>query len=179
MFPVKFRSYLSRHPTEKKSKDSIRCNFCKKSLKATGRSATTFICRIKRKHTIDVQKDKVSATPVANKKSNLTQANTSSQPLFPNKASNSKENGPEANGSMESGRKREDILSFLILDLSKQVALKKLCSKTVFKDNLQLSVLDKPGMKQLISKITGGLKAPSRRTIHRHMNVAARKQELS
>jgi hypothetical protein len=60
---------------KKGSKESIRCNFCRGSLKAKGASAMTFIYYLKRKHTIDMHTDEVYAAGAAHNKPNPTKKN--------------------------------------------------------------------------------------------------------
>jgi hypothetical protein len=66
---------ISLGTLRKKSKESIRSNFYRVFLKAKGVSAMTFIYYLKRKHTIDMHKDKVYAVGAAHKKPNKKKKN--------------------------------------------------------------------------------------------------------
>ena len=120
---------------KKGSKENIRCNFWRVSLKAKGVSAITFIYYLKRKHTINIHKDKVYAAAAANNKPKPTKKNIKSGG-FPWESSESKASDTEGDGVMKSGIRRADIRRFFSSNRSKQTALRMFCCKTLFKDKL-------------------------------------------
>ena len=84
-------------PFEKGITESIRCNFCKVSLKAKGVSTTTFIYHLKRKDIIDVHKNKLGGWCSKLQTQTNSKKYISSQAAALKKAPNSKASDTEDN----------------------------------------------------------------------------------
>ena len=162
--PSKKVKFWEQHGTRNKGAAVITCNYCKKDVKSTKGSATSFKNHLMAKHKI-AEQPKPSTVP---KKSHSTALSQLSMP------STSCETNPTR---FEGTGKKRDIRNFLKSTKQQQLKLNKLCSKTVCIDKLPISIFEKPGVKALISKLTGGLTGPSARTVARHL-VTAKKRKV-